>query len=288
MNVVCMCVRVWVCSMDTQTLAKCAGYFRQHNHSQFAAETYLKMNDIDGLMSLYVDTAQWEDAFRIARTHPEKEGMVYLPYAAWLAERGRFDEALDAFAKAGRSDQALSVLQQLAHNAVREARFVDAAYYFYRLAMEHLRAVTHAPTELTETDREHLQQYQQCRARAELYYAYNSVHRYTEDPFTSLQAEALFNMARYLLARLITESEVPLGISRVYILYTLAKQATNLEAFKLARTAYERLQALRIPQTWRDPIDSAAMAIRAQPFTDREQLQVRIVCLFVFQGSCGR
>jgi len=150
------------------------------------------MNDIPNLIKLYgmlvvstwrinhqlVEHAQWDEAFRLARTHPEHESSVFLPYAAWLAEAGRFDEALDAFAKAGRADQALSVLNQLAHNAVTEQRFADAAYYFWRLATEHLHSVTNTPENLTPADNDHLSQYAVCKSRAELYHAYNNVFRY--------------------------------------------------------------------------------------------------------------
>lgn len=124
-----------------------------------------------------MEHAQWEDAFRLARTHPEHESSVYLPYAAWLAEAGRFDEALDAFAKAGRADQTLSVLNDLAHNAVTEQRFADAGYYFWRLANEHLRSVTSPADNLTVAETEHLAKYHSCLSRAEIYHAYNNVFR---------------------------------------------------------------------------------------------------------------
>jgi intraflagellar transport protein 122 len=169
---------------------------------------------VAGLLQLHVDTAQWDEAFRLLRAHPDYDHVVYLPYAAWLAERGRFDEALDAFARAGRSDQALAVLQQLAHNAVREDRFADASYYFWRLALQHVAAPRSEESPAARAAA--LAQYAACRARAELYYAFNPLHRSSTDPFTALMPEALFNMARYLLVRVTAEGDVPLGVSRVY------------------------------------------------------------------------
>ena len=43
---------------------------------------------------------------------------------------------LTAFHKAGRQDDAVKVLEQLTHNAVKESRFHDAGYYFWMLSMQ--------------------------------------------------------------------------------------------------------------------------------------------------------
>jgi intraflagellar transport protein 122 len=66
--------------------------------------------------------------------------------------------------------------------------------------------------------------------------------------------------------------EVPLGISRVYILYALAKQAQNLGAYKLARMAYDKLQVLRVPPTWQHQIDLSCLSIRAKAHSDQDDL----------------
>lgn len=49
---------------------------------------------------------------------------------------------------------------------------------------------------------------------AVIYYAYHSLHRYLEEPFTSLLPEALFNIARFLMAE--TSQNKPSGISLLY------------------------------------------------------------------------
>lgn len=46
---------------------------------------------------------------------------------------------------------------------------------------------------------------------ADVYYAYNALHRYLEDPFTSYMPEALFNIARFSMAH--TAQKLPSGIS---------------------------------------------------------------------------
>lgn len=59
-----------------------------------------------------------------------------------------------------------------------------------------------------------LEKYYKNENLAEIYYAYNAIHRYLEDPFTSFIQESLFNIARFLLAK-ITEY-TPKGISLLY------------------------------------------------------------------------
>ena len=50
-----------------------------------------------------------------------------LLHAQWLAEHDRFEEAQDAYKKAGQGSQSLRMLETLTHNAVVEHRFQDAA-----------------------------------------------------------------------------------------------------------------------------------------------------------------
>ena len=56
---------------------------------------------------------------------------------------------------------------------------------------------------------QYLDKFQDYQHRAEIYYVYQTLHRYTEEPFTSHLPEALFNMARFLLHNL--SQEIPYG-----------------------------------------------------------------------------
>jgi len=152
----------------------------------------------------------------------------------------------------------------------------------------------------------------ELRRRADVFYAYSYIHAYIQEPFTTLLPENVFNCALYLWNILASSGfsagtsasqllkgdyseesrqpksgmpttphnsnskgllrEVPLGISRVYILYALAKQAQSLGAYKLARTAYEKLQVLRVPSTWQHQIDLSCLSIRSKPYSDQEEL----------------
>jgi intraflagellar transport protein 122 len=103
-----------------------------------------------------------------------------------------------------------------------------------------------------------------------IYYAYNTVQKYLvscfykllgvriwcisilhgccgfqDEPFTSYMPEALFNISRFLMNE--TKDVHPKGVSQFAILYSLAKQARNLGAYKLARQVLEKMQSLRVP-----------------------------------------
>jgi len=67
--------------------------------------------------------------------------MIYLPYADWLSANDRFDEAQEAYKKAGRPDLSLRIVEFLTHNAVVEKRFSDAAQYYWMLAAESLQLI---------------------------------------------------------------------------------------------------------------------------------------------------
>lgn len=67
--------------------------------------------------------------------------IIYLPYADWLSANDRFDEAQEAYKKAGRPDLSLRIIEFLSNNAITEKRFQDAAQYFWMLATESLRLV---------------------------------------------------------------------------------------------------------------------------------------------------
>ncbi|CAD7698107.1 unnamed protein product [Ostreobium quekettii] len=43
-------------------------------------------------------------------------------------------------------------------------------------------------------------------------------------------------------------------------------------AFKLARTAYQRLQTLRLPSAWKEEVDLHSVLVRSKPFLDKEEL----------------
>ncbi|XP_065701587.1 intraflagellar transport protein 122 homolog isoform X2 [Patagioenas fasciata] len=251
---------------EREPLSKCAFYFKQLGNPGYAAETYLKMGDLKALVQLHVDTQRWEEAFAVSEKHPELKDDVYVPYAQWLAENDRFEEAQRAFHRAGRQGEALRVLEQLTHNAVLESRFDDAAYYYWMLSMQCLDIAREHEPQKTEM----LQKFHHYQHLAEVYHVYHFIQRYTEEPFSFHLAETLFNMSRFLLHSL--TKEIPLGISKVNTLFALAKQSRALGAYKLARHAYDKLQGLQVPARFQKSIELGSLRIRSKPFHDSEEL----------------
>ncbi|XP_074860903.1 intraflagellar transport protein 122 homolog isoform X1 [Carettochelys insculpta] len=251
---------------EREPLSKCAYYFKKLDNHGYAAETYMKIGDLKALIHLHVETQHWEEAFALSEKHPEFKDDVYVPYAQWLAENDRFEEAQKAFHKAGRQSEAVKVLEQLTHNAVVESRFNDAAYYYWMLSMQCLDIAQENEKQKTEM----LQKFHHFQHLAELYHAYYSIHRYTEEPFSFHLPETLFNISRFLLHSL--NKETPLGISKVNTLFALAKQSKALGAYKLARHAYDKLQGLQIPARFQKSIELGSLTIRSKPFHDSEEL----------------
>ncbi|KAJ8370877.1 hypothetical protein SKAU_G00109050 [Synaphobranchus kaupii] len=251
---------------EREPLAKCASYFKKLKHHGYAGETYSKMGDLRALVLLHVDACHWDEAFELVEKHPQFKDDVYVPYAQWLAENDRFEEAQKAFHKAGRQGEAVKVLEQLTHNAVVESRFNDAAYYYWMLSMQCLDIARENEMKKEEM----LKKFHSFQHLAELYHVYHSVRRYTDEPFSSHLPETLFNISRFLLHNL--TKDVPLGISKVNTLYALAKQSKALGAFKLARHAYEKLQGLRIPACFQESIELGSLTVRSKPFHDTEDL----------------
>ncbi|XP_049682485.1 intraflagellar transport protein 122 homolog isoform X2 [Accipiter gentilis] len=251
---------------EREPLSKCAFYFKKLDNPGYAAETYMKVGDLKALVHLHVETHRWEEAFALSEKHPEFKDDVYVPYAQWLAENDRFEEAQKAFHKAGRQSEAVRVLEQLTHNAVVESRFNDAAYYYWMLSMQCLDIAQENEQQKTEM----LQKFHHFQHLTEVYHVYHSIQRYTEEPFSFHLPETLFNISRFLLHSL--TKETPLGISKVNTLFALAKQSKALGAYKLARHAYDKLQGLQIPARFQKSIELGSLTIRSKPFHDSEEL----------------
>ncbi|XP_069340501.1 intraflagellar transport protein 122 homolog isoform X6 [Eulemur rufifrons] len=251
---------------EREPLLLCADYFKKLDNSGYAAETYLKIGDLKSLVQLHVETQRWDEAFALGEKHPEFKVDIYVPYAQWLAENDRFEEAQKAFHKAGRQGEAVRVLEQLTHNAVVESRFSDAAYYYWMLSMQCLDIAQADPAQKDAM----LSKFHHFQHLAELYHGYHAIQRYTEEPFSFHLPETLFNISRFLLHSL--TKDTPLGISKVNTLFTLAKQSKALGAYKLARHAYDKLQGLQIPARFQKSIELGSLTIRSKPFHDSEEL----------------
>lgn len=250
---------------DRTQLMAIAERLKSLKQTSAAAELYRRLGDWSAVLALHVEGKEWAEAYKLLDGHPDYKEMFYIPYAHWLAENDQFVKAQKAFYKAGKPDQAFNVLNQLTANAISECRFLDASYYFWILAKQCLQLA-----KTSENPEAYLEKFQANQRLAEIYYAYQPVHRYLEEPFTPYVPEALFNISRYLTNE--TYIQKPDGVSLFYVLYCLAKQAKKLGANKLAKQLLDRIQNLMVPRKFQEQVEIACVSIRAKNFNDSEEL----------------
>jgi intraflagellar transport protein 122 len=265
---------------DLETLSYCGEQLSTLSDTSYAREVYTKSKDISKLMALYAKRQMWNQAAKLADEHEGKfDVSIFLPYAEWLVSQDRYEEAMQAYKKSQRIDLAKRVLEELTHNAVAECRFKDAAYYFWMLSKEtelelqQLSAKAAADSDgglvvKKEKLQEQAQQQFEYELRADLYFAYANVHSFVTDPFTSQAPEVLFQVARFIINSLGNAETIPAGISKANTLYTLARQAMQLGAFKLARHAFDRLGKLQMTGRKQEEIELEMLLVQAKPVRD--------------------
>lgn len=258
---------------EKETLLFCGEIFNKENEDAFTKETYMKTGNVSLLMNLYAKRQMWTEAAKLADENAGKfDVLVFLPYAEFLVSQDLYEDAMVAYKKAGRSDLAKKVLEELTFNAVNEARFKDAAYYYWLLSKEGDDGQN--IEDLSEEAIPLVQQQAIYGQKADLYFAYSNVHAFVTDPFTSFQPEMLFQVSRYILNSLGNSESIPFGISKAATLYTLARQAMPLGAFKLARHVYDRLSMLQTLQLTlskskkQDEIELDMLVVQAKPVRD--------------------
>ncbi|KAJ3275108.1 hypothetical protein HDV01_001247 [Terramyces sp. JEL0728] len=255
---------------ETDLLTKCVGIFKKKNNTAYAIETLKKSGDILSLLGIYISSQQWEEVFKIGETNPEFNEQTYLPYGNWLAMNDRFEEAQVYYTKAGRADEAIRVLRLLSDNAIIQHRYKDAAYYYWSLAKETLNFMN---KRFGISQRDHNinspKAWKLYYELAEVYYAYNQIYTYIEDPFTFSSPESLLNSSKFVLNYILNKPAVP-GISKNYTLYCMAKISFKLGCYKLSRFAFEKLMAMKLPLNWQETVDLATLSVRAMPVTDKD------------------
>ncbi|CAG9763966.1 unnamed protein product [Ceutorhynchus assimilis] len=238
-------------------LSLVAQRLQQLNQKASAAEIYRRLGDSLSVLKLHIEANEWPQAFSLIQNQPNLSALVYVPYAQYLAENDQFVKAQKAFHKAGKSQEAFKVFRQLTSNAVDEMRFDDASFYYWIISRQYL-------------DLNCLEDFRHNQSLAEIYYAYQTIHKYLEEPFTSYMPEALFNISRFLVVEI--GFNKPQNISQFAIIFTLAKQASKLGANKLANQLYDKLQYLKIPKKFEEQLEIAAIASKSKPYRDPEEL----------------
>ncbi|ETP46782.1 hypothetical protein F442_07035 [Phytophthora nicotianae P10297] len=282
---------------NSQLLGIAANFFLKGGQFANARDVYLKLGDLDALLQMHIRLQEWEEAVRLADRHRDsvrRPDEVFVPYAQWLVTQDRFDDALEAYTRAQRPDQCCKLLCQLIDNAVSERRFRAAAYYHWRLCEQQMKTILDSkqqvedPMELNEEQRTRLAEATENELLSELYYAYAMIYAFTDEPFTTLLPESLFHAARFLLNKLsargsngrmgggngntVVTAPPPPGISLCNIYFTLGHHGLQLESYKLARQAYDKLLQMKLRQDWQSVVECTAMTLQARPYADREEL----------------
>ena len=191
----------------------------------------------------------------------------------------------------------MSLLEQLACNAILENRFKDAAALLWRCARAWISAAGKENLNPEQIKRA-IKAFETLQLRAELYYAYSYIHADATEPFCAAPPEQILECGLFLLNQLgchqssastkkltkVDEEDtaaavggvnltwVPANISRVKILIALARQSNNVKAFKFGRNVCERLQQLRLTPTQQLQVDLHSLHLRATPFNDNTEV----------------
>lgn len=190
---------------DRDALEMVATNLRRLKALPLAAEIYRKLGEEDQVVQLHVETRDWAEAFRLAEHLPQVLPNVHRQHAQWLAESDEFIKAHEAYILAGQPNEAIKLLNNLTECSISESRFLDASYYMWLRARQFLKSLP--PNE--PISNESLMKYESLHRLAATYYAYNTVHSYLTEPFTSNSPLMLFNTSRYLANQISVDGGLP-------------------------------------------------------------------------------
>lgn len=202
------------------------------------------------VVELHVEARDWEEAFRLSQAHPQLQSHVHLQHARWLLETDDFIGAHRAYISAGHANEARDLLVNLANSAVAEKRYLDASYYSWLQAKQAMEAMVAVDCDVEQSVRE----FERLQKLANIYYAYDGLHKYLQEPFTNHSPLTLFNISRYVANQLEKDAVAPKGVNLFTVLYTLAKQAEALDAHKLNFQIHNRLKHLKPPEGLYDQV----------------------------------
>lgn len=216
-----------------------------------AVEIYRKLGAESEVVELHVEARDWEEAFRLAQSQPQLRSHVHLQHARWLLETDDFIAAHRAFVAAGQPNEASELLMNLATSALSEKRYLDASYYNWLQAKQAME-IMHSPTSIDLEN--NLREFERLLKLANIYYAYDALHKYLQEPFTNNPPLTLFNISRYVANHLEKDAVAPKGVNLFTVLYTLAKQAEALGAHKLNFQVHNKLKQLKPPDGLYDQV----------------------------------
>lgn len=100
-------------------------------------EFYLKINDTEALIELYLKRNEFNEAFSLSRQNGnEFDREINVKYAMFLAQRGEFERAYEAFDKADNKVECIKLLKQLFANSLHKHDLYQASYFAQVLNMK--------------------------------------------------------------------------------------------------------------------------------------------------------
>ncbi|CCW59979.1 unnamed protein product [Phytomonas sp. EM1] len=254
---------------EVALITQCAECFKKNKAISFAIEAYEKVNDNHALIQIYVEMGNWKRAFAVFEKCPQYAREVYVPWANWLAENDKFEEALEAFRAAKWPKETVRMMEVLASNSVTCRKFRDAAFYYVHLANEYGQFEDgEHPSEVQMASL--IKQGNECIRRADMYYVYATIYTHMVQPFPYNEIR-LYRMSRYLLA-MASEGVIPMNIGKAEILCTLARTACRLDMVRTARAVFEKLHSVILAPPILEQVNIETLLARCKRYADRDEL----------------
>ncbi|GMT24409.1 hypothetical protein PFISCL1PPCAC_15706 [Pristionchus fissidentatus] len=254
---------------DKDLSLKLAEYLSKKKEYGMASKIYTQLNEMKKLLHMHITANNWNDAFAIADRYPGLSDYAYLEYGRYLAQNDRFEEAQEAFHRAGSDSEAYQVIESLAMNGVIEGRFTDAAYFYWQQAKQI------AERAKREDDKRLLVKSMERLRMAEVYFAYDGIFLTHNQVYTPHMSESLLHKARFIAAYPNPLRNISMGI----VYFFIANVAQEIGAFKLARNSLEKLKKISVHSNMQRAIDVATLKIRSKKISDDPSLNPKcFVC----------
>lgn len=276
---------------EKRALQKASAAFQKFGHIDAYISTLEQMEDWTPLMSFYLEHALFDQALALSLRQPHLAPIFYLPYAQHLAAQEQYLEANTYFRRAGRIDETKRILTILIENAIDEERFSDASYLYWTLSKEIKEAnfKTDGPSSIQASSIQAKKEIAIYEWMADMYYAYETVHRFVEDVFTEFSPENAFYAALFLIQNAFDSIEevshnqqqrrpLPDGIRQSHILTALRRQGKQMGAFGVARFATMSLRRYALTVQEQDANAVDGLLLRALPEQDDPSLQPYCAC----------
>ncbi|KAF4738243.1 hypothetical protein FOZ62_023579, partial [Perkinsus olseni] len=244
---------------DEEIMLEAAACFIKHDNYMFAKEALTRAEDYESLVRLHVNEHRWEEAFQLARSHPELAEDIFLPWGNWLMSNDRYEEAYEAFEKAGRSDLSSEMLRQLMDLSAEQKLFKQAAIYAWKKAKS---AAVRGDVDGSI----------QSKVQSDVYLAYSDVVSHIEGPLVLTPLEQTLHACVFITNMASQIGELPLGVKRSNVLFVLAETAIKLQCFKLARSAHDRLESVKLPRQLAVKAQYSTLKSRSATLVDNDDL----------------